>query len=56
LGGVGERVHSQKGRQFGNKEEGGLEIKDIRLFNDVLLGKFIWHLLSVEGGSWKETI
>jgi len=26
------------------KEEGGLGIKDTRLFNDALLRKWIWHL------------
>lgn len=39
-----------------SREEGGLGIKDIRLFNVALLGKWIWHLLSEEGGLWKEIL
>jgi len=39
-----------------SKEKGGLDIKDIRRFNDALLGKWIWRLQSAEGGMWKEII
>jgi len=36
------------------REDGGLGIKDIRFFNDALLGKWIWCLQYEEGGLWKE--
>ena len=38
------------------KEEGRLGVKDIRLFNVVLLAKWKWRFLIEERGSWKEIL
>ena len=38
------------------KEEGGLGVKDIRMFNCALLAKWKWRLLSEEKGIWKEIL
>jgi len=37
-------------------EEGGLRIKDIRKFNNALLEKWKWRLLSEEKGKWKDIL
>jgi len=39
-----------------SKEEGGLRVKDIRMFNCALLAKWNWRLLSEEKGKWKEIL
>ena len=38
------------------KEEGGLGVKDIRMFNCALLAKWNWRMLSEEKGKWKEIL
>ena len=38
------------------KEEGGLGIKDLRMFNMALLGKWKWRLGRDEPGLWKEVL
>jgi len=38
------------------KEEGGIGIKCIDLFNKALLAKWLWRLDSTEGGLWKEVL
>ena len=38
------------------KEEGGLGVKDIRMFNYALLAKWNWRMLSEEKGKWKEIL
>jgi len=38
------------------KEEGGLGVKDIRMFNCTLLAKWKWSLMSEEKGKWKEIL
>jgi len=38
------------------KEEGGLGIKDIRMFNCALLAKWKWRMLSEEKGKWKDIL
>ncbi|XP_068479070.1 uncharacterized protein [Phaseolus vulgaris] len=38
------------------REEGGLGIKDVRLFNRALLAKWKWRLMSEEKGLWKEVL
>jgi len=37
-------------------EEGGLGIKDIRMFNSAILAKWKWRLLSNEQGKWKDIL
>jgi len=37
-------------------EEGGVGVKEIRNFNPALLTKWKWHLMSGEGGKWKEIL
>ena len=39
-----------------SREEGGLRIKDIRLFNNALLAKWKWLLVSNEQGKWKDIL
>jgi len=38
------------------REDGGLEIIDLRTFNLALLDKWVWRLGSYKGGLWKEVI
>jgi len=38
------------------KEEGGLELKDIRKFNFALLAKWRWRFMSQDKGKWKEVL
>ena len=38
------------------REDGGLDIIDLRTFNLALLDKWIWCLESDKGGLWKEVI
>jgi len=38
------------------REEGGLGIRDIRMFNHALLAKWRWMCLSQESGRWKELL
>jgi len=38
------------------KEEGGLGVKDVRMFNCALLAKWKWRMLSEEKGKWKEIL
>ena len=44
------------GKVCKDKEEGGLGVKDISLFNSALLAKWYWRLLSEEKGKWKEIL
>jgi len=38
------------------KEEGGLGIRSIELFNKALLEKWLWRLGSQESGLWKDVL
>ena len=38
------------------KEEGGLGVKDVRMFNCALLAKWKWRMLSEEKGKWKKIL
>ena len=35
-------------------EEGGLGIKDVKIFNNALLAKWKWRLMNDERGKWKD--
>jgi len=37
-------------------EEGGLGIRDTRMFNSALLAKWKWRLVSKEQGKWKDIL
>ena len=39
-----------------SRDAGGLGIKDIRTFNEALLGKWIWRMQSKERGLWREVM
>jgi len=39
-----------------DKEEWGLGVKDISLFNSALLAKWYWRLFSEEKGKWKDIL
>ena len=44
------------GKVCRSREAGGLVIKDIRTFNEALLGKWIWRMQSEKGGLWREVL
>jgi len=43
-------------RLCATSEDGGHGIRDMRLFNIVLLCKWIWHLKIDKSGLWKEIL
>jgi len=38
------------------KEDGGLNLREIRKLNHALLAKWSWHCISQEEGRWKELL